>query len=169
MARPKPEPVESPPNPWVLGLDPGFTGGWFVLDCYGRHQGSGVMPSKKSDLRASDLNPARLQSLLAPFGQPTLVALERVTPFAKGSRLAAFSFGRTFQCLIDLCELSGWDYRFVAPITWKKRILHDYPNPDKQAAMDFCASRFGVLTDHDGIADAGCLAEFARLVAFESD
>lgn len=159
--------VRPPTTEFVLGLDPGFTGGWFALSPTRVPLGSGAMPCHRSELREHDLHPHRLRALIQPLGTPRLTVIEHVTPFAKASRQACFSFGRVFQCLIDLCELECWPYRLISPLTWKRKVLKGYSQSDKQGAMDFCQSELGLTTTHDGVADAACLAEYARVLAFE--
>ncbi len=156
---------------YVLGLDPGLNGAWCVLDSAHAYVRSGIMPVQKAtadSLEGVNIVSLRNQIYMATFGcRPVRTVIEHVTPFAGASRQSCFTFGRSFQALLDVCAMEGWPYQLVFPVTWKVAIL-GINSKDKLIAIDWCNRTFptSAPVTHDGIADATCIAEYAYRTSY---
>jgi hypothetical protein len=79
-----------------------------------------------------------------------------------------FSFGQSVGYIKGVLEANGIAYQEIPPQTWKKEFGL---NTDKQKSIDVCRRLFpGVslratprcTTDHDGMAEALLIAEYAK-------
>jgi crossover junction endodeoxyribonuclease RuvC len=89
-----------------------------------------------------------------------------------GSAKSMFVLGGSCEGFRAVCCTIGIPLLRPTPQAWKKLILEGTPK-DKSAAIKFCRSRWPMLDlrrtprckkDHDGIADALCLAEYGRRI-----
>lgn len=81
-----------------------------------------------------------------------------------------FMLGSSYGKLLAVLECLDIPVRHVYSQTWKKEVLRDR-GADKKAAIKFCQETYSDVSllatarskvPHDGIADALCLAEYAR-------
>lgn len=152
----------------VAGIDPGLDGAVAILegDVLSLHA-TPVIKADKGGKRAFDL-----PAMKGLFGRvrPDLVVVEAVGPMPKQGVTSTFNFGMGYGCWIGiLCGL-GIPYQLVKPQQWQKAILSGTAR-DKQAAIEFVTRRFPGVSllatprskvPHDGMADAACLALYAR-------
>ena len=157
-----------------LGIDPGLTGGVAIL---GNNSLVGPWvcstPTRKNAKGKRELNRELMVKMLSSF-TGRRAAIEKVNAAPMRGRLqgttSMFSFGLGYGLWLGILETLEIPYIEVDPRTWKKAILGGTPK-DKQAAIDY-VRRFHPTVDlkatprsrkpSDGIADAVCLAEYAR-------
>tara|TARA_A100001201_G_scaffold143757_1_gene147281 strand:+ start:23926 stop:24378 length:453 start_codon:yes stop_codon:yes gene_type:complete len=143
-----------------MGIDPGQTGGVAII---GDDSLAQVMP-----LTGKQVDGAKIAFWLKTF-DPKLVVVEQVHSMPKQGVASSFKFGVSYGIVIGAVLAAGIPLQTVTPQAWKKKILAGTTR-DKHAAIEFSARMFpwADLTPgakrkpHDGIADALCLAEFAR-------
>jgi len=115
----------------------------------------------------SNLEPRYKEAMRRGMGA---ITIEKVHSFKGQGIASSFSFGMGYGMLQGLCEGVGWGYQLVTPQAWKKLILAG-TQKDKGAACQYVHKLFPDVdlkatprckTDHDGMADAICMAEFGR-------
>jgi len=103
------------------------------------------------------------------------VTIEKVGTMPKQGVTSSFNFGRGYGMLEGMCTTLCFPTQLVRPQAWKKLVLAG-TQKDKSAAIQFVKRQYpGVrlratdrcTTDHDGMADAICLAEYGRRIACE--
>jgi len=105
--------------------------------------------------------------------RPVLAVIEGVGSMPGQGVASTFKFGFVTGAIHGL--LAAKDIKTVVcyPVRWKNRVLAG-TDKSKQAAIDFCRLRFPEISllatsrskkPHDGIADALCLSEYARVHA----
>jgi Holliday junction resolvasome RuvABC endonuclease subunit len=139
-----------------LGIDPGQKGGIAIIADNGVP--ATIPYSDTSLLRIS----VELKGVLAKC------AIEKVHSMPKQGVASTFSFGQSVGYIKGVLEANGIAYQEIPPQTWKKEFGL---NTDKQKSIDVCRRLFpGVslratprcTTDHDGMAEALLIAEYAR-------
>lgn len=99
-----------------------------------------------------------------------IVGLEQATAMPKQGVSSMFSFGMTYGMLRGLLSALDIPTVIVRPKTWKDKILFG-TQKDKAAAIQYVRSRYPAMslraterctTDHDGMADAVCIAEYMK-------
>lgn len=106
----------------VLAVDPGGSGGYAALDLsltvlgVGRNSSPGAM------------------GLVAEY-EPGVIVLESVTANATGSKVSAFTFGRSFGWWEGLAHALGRDVEYITPKVWKKEVGIP-PGSTKRASVD---------------------------------
>ena len=101
--------------------------------------------------------------------QPTFVVIEKVGARPKQGTVSMFNFGRGVGEIVGVLKSDGHPYREVTPQMWKSLVLAGTPR-DKEAAIKHVAARYPDIElipprcrkQHDGIADAACMAEYAK-------
>lgn len=148
------------------GVDIGLRGGVAVLDERAQVLRACNMPLKSDPHGKQVIDTEALYNCFGDHDQTftafSLVAYEYVHSFGHESRSSCFSFGRSagrVQAVLELLRLPAVE---PTPQMWKAEILAG-TKKDKAAAIGYCNARWpGFSKDHDGIADALCLAEYAR-------
>ena len=155
----------------AIGIDPGKKGG---LAYYNTDTGKAdalIMPL----IAGKEIDALLLRTILYQWGAtmfdgPVLCALERVSAMPGQGVTSTMTFGRGVGKIQGVLECLAVPYVQPTPQMWKKAILAD-TDKSKQAAIDTVRRRFpSVLLvppnhkkEHDGIADALCLALYASL------
>lgn len=94
--------------------------------------------------------------------------LEKVHSMPKQGVASTFAFGASYGFIKGVLEALGLSYQEVLPQRWKKEFGL---STDKAASVDVCRRLFPAQslrasdrcrTDHDGIAEALLMAEYAR-------
>lgn len=144
----------------VMGIDPGLQGGIAIIgpECIAE-----PMPLMTGGKRVC----VETIRKIVQAHDPSLVAVEEQRSFGQG-RQSAFTSGRNYQAILTVLELFGAPHLVVAPSLWKS-VLRGTKR-DKAAAIEFVHRRYPWVDlkpgkcrkDHDGIADAVCIAEWAR-------
>jgi crossover junction endodeoxyribonuclease RuvC len=156
-----------------LGFDPGLDGGVAVLNPDAA-QGSAsaacayVMPVSGGQIDAHALG-ALVFSLIAS-GAALLACVEQVGAMPKQGLSSTFKFGRGYGTILGVLGVLRVHTELVTPQRWKSVVLAGTPK-DKDAARAWCRRAYpGVnllatprcRVPHDGMADALCIAEYAR-------
>lgn len=155
----------------AIGIDPGLDGAVAILDGKARlglHP-TPVLKADKGGKRKFDLYGMR--DILYPFRNGIhLVVIEQVGPMPKQGVTSVFRFGEGYGMWQGLLAGLSMSYQSVTPQAWKKAILAGTAK-DKQAAIQVIQRRFPGVSllatprskvPHDGMADASCLALYAR-------
>lgn len=101
---------------WVIGVDPGNTGGICAFD--GRTYEVFKMPLNEEGFVCFDGVYDLLEAY--PFDQ-SHVFLERSTGYGQGPK-AAFTYGRAFSAIEIAIRVSGLPVTYVMPAKWAKEI-----------------------------------------------
>lgn len=183
--RKKDEPAAEPPaegrmdasdgsaDPVVIGIDPGFSGGIVAVTMVGHPVAGTAMPATRIK-GGNELDMGRIRAFFAAVAEGrtvNLVAVEKVHSMPRDSKAGAFRFGFYFGKICAVVEMLDLPLELVTPQAWQKVVLHGTQQKSKQDAIAFARRRFPGLSlratakckvDHDGIADAACIAEWAR-------
>lgn len=154
-----------------MGIDPGIKGGIAVL--YGNDPPVTTVFAETE----GRVNAVLLRAFLAfhAMANDLAIAIEKVHSMPKQGVASSFKFGVNYGITLGTATTLGPRVRveLVTPQAWKKLILAGMNRDDqKQAAIDYCRRAWpgvslvqpGCRKPHDGIADALCLAEYARRV-----
>lgn len=154
-----------------MGIDPGLKGGIAVI--YSNRKPQAIpLPLKdgKLDLVKISQEIDRMLEYDLEFGyRPTLVYVEDVHAMPGQGVTSMFNFGFGVGALHGILAAKDLDVGRVNPIRWKNRVLQNKTR-DKTVAIAYCKDHFpevhlipaGSRKDHDGMADALCIAEYAR-------
>lgn len=145
----------------VLAVDPGQKGGIAFLTDHHAEAVPMPMVGKDIDVRAI-VEILRTKSV-------ELVVLEKVHAMPKQGVSSTFTFGYGVGVIVGIVETIGLPLRWVTPQAWKKIVLAG-TGKDKDAAIAHVRQAYPSVslvpprcrTPHDGIADAICIAEWAR-------
>jgi crossover junction endodeoxyribonuclease RuvC len=145
----------------VVGIDPGQKGGIAFLSDYHAEAVPMPMVGKDLDVRAI-VEIIRTKSV-------ELVVLEKVHAMPHQGVSSTFTFGYGVGVIVGAVETLGLPLRWVTPQAWKKVVLAG-TGKDKDAAIAHVRQAYPGIelmpgrsrTPHDGIADAVCIAEWAR-------
>ena len=138
-----------------LGIDPGKKGGIAIIPEYGEPT---TLPYSDTDLI----------SACKSAGGDMICALEKVHAMPGQGVTSMFSFGQSVGYIKGVLEANGIAYQEIPPQTWKKEFGL---NTDKQKSIDVCRRLFPAVslratprctTDHDGMAEALLIAEYAK-------
>jgi crossover junction endodeoxyribonuclease RuvC len=154
----------------TVGIDPGLRGGVAALDVAGAVVGLWPMPVAGGEVHAAGLADL-LRSLRCLDSHQDIgrVCLEKVSAMPKQGVSSTFRFGTGWGMVRGVCAALAIPVVLVPPTVWKKQVLLGLPH-DKAGAVQFCSSRWptadlvlpGCRVPHDGLADALCLADYAR-------
>ncbi len=166
----------------AFGFDPGMDGG---LACIVPHEeglyvSASIMPffGKKGTKRDIDALTIFkwINTIIARYpSADRLAVIELVHSMAGQGVSSSFKFGKSYGQLLGAIACAGIPIKLVSPQKWKKEILSG-TKKDKQAAINFVKSYYPEVnlratprctTDHDGIADAVCMAAYAKKLLSE--
>jgi Holliday junction resolvasome RuvABC endonuclease subunit len=157
------------------GIDPGFTGGFAVVDDVGNSVVLYDAPTtmvpytkkgKKRTRQEFDLSGMRDMLTNVPV---QCVYLEDVTARAGQGVVSMFRFGHGLGLWEGLLTGLGITFVKVLPTTWKTKL--GLLNTEKDDARIWAKQQFPIadlkLKKHQGRADALCLAEYGRRINTE--
>ena len=159
----------------IIGIDPGLDGGVAILPIDGSGPRVYPMPTMPGKRRTVDAR--GLSLLLREAKGAELVAVEDVHSHPKQGVASTFAFGRAFGEVLGVVGALELPLELVTPQRWKKSILEGTAK-DKHAAIRYASKRFPSASllasprsrvNHDGMADALCLAEFGRRLIVGED
>lgn len=144
---------------YYLGIDPGKNGGFALLDT----EIGKVMVARKFDKKLF----LTTVDFLTYQMERTRCCLEKVHAMPKQGSVSMFTFGESYGWLKGVLDHADISYQEVPPQTWKKEFNL---NSDKQSSIEVCRQLFpdvnlipeGHIKEHDGIAEAVLMAEYAR-------
>lgn len=153
----------------ILGIDPGLSGGWSLIDDTGKLLRAGVFPThtvKKSGKASTQLDGRTLADLLGST-KATHAFVEVVS--SRPRQAGQFQFGINCGLVHGILHAHGIELNFVAPASWKgafgiKRLedetKRDKKNEARQMATNLYpdhADKFARVKD-DGVAEATLIA-----------
>lgn len=138
-----------------IGVDPGKSGGiaW-------------IQDGRKSTVAYSD--EALLNLCRQAGGEECICCLEKVSAMPKQGVTSMFNFGVSFGFIKGVLTAFEMPYQEIPPQKWKKEYSL---NSDKQNSIAVCKKLFPDVNlkrtdkcrvDHDGMAEALLMAEYAR-------
>jgi crossover junction endodeoxyribonuclease RuvC len=163
----------------VVGIDPGLDGGIARMTIDHGAIVAIPMPVKKKpgSKTKRELNVDDIASYLSVnVGDIYCCVLEQVHAMPKQGVTSMFNFGLGYGMLIGVLRTLHIPTHYIPPTVWKKSILPGTKR-DKEAAIAYCKKRYPSVslmlprhrTPHDGMADALCLAEYARKLLLPGD
>lgn len=168
-----------------VGIDPGLSGAFAAVQLDGPSLGVWQLPilgrGKRRELDGKSLSDS-LISLADPDGGGgiSLVVVEGVTFMRGWGGASGFAFGRGYGTILGVLQSLGLPYETAWPRRWQAAVLpalpEGTPKEQRRAAMKaasiaYVSKRFPraclLRTPRsraldDGLADALCIAEFAR-------
>lgn len=156
----------------VIGIDPGLSGGIAMTGLTEVVCTYSVMPVIKAK-GGTELDGAAILNFFEVHRERfeiCLVALEKVHAMPKQGVSSTFKFGMGFGEIQGIIKALRLPLELVTPQAWMKQVLHG-TSRDKGQAIAYVKRRFPMINlkatprctkDHDGIADAICIAEWAR-------
>lgn len=161
-----------------LGIDPGTSGAWAVIDDAGNARAE-VVPTVKVKVgkhQRTRIDLPRLVANLAAISpKPSLAVIELVGPMPKDGKVGAFTFGASYGMVQGICAGLFIPAALIRPQAWQKAILVGSGNT-KARSVQYALGQWPSVdlkatprctTLHDGKADALCLAELARRLWIE--
>lgn len=151
----------------VAGIDLGTRGALVALSDDGR-----LIAAHRMPLTAGVPDIAAARDIVASLPRPLVVFSEQPVKVMRGGTSDS---GYTALC----ASLKFWRAAFgrmpvttVAPRTWQSAVVSGVAGSGKQKAINWCRVFLRDLdlrpgqctTDHDGLADAACIAEYGRRV-----
>lgn len=140
-----------------IGIDPGAKGGIAAI----------INDEVYKCAPYSDTELLNLCKKLSEAGE-CKCCLEQVGAMPGQGVTSMFSFGKNFGYIKGVLEANGISYQEIRPQRWKKEFGL---NTDKKKSIDVCRHLFPTVslrrtekchTDHDGMAEALLMAEYAK-------
>ena len=137
-----------------IGIDPGQNGGIGIIDT---DEGAKAVPYSDGNL---------YMALTAHHGAKFMV--EKVSARPGQGVVSMFHFGQSYGYILGMLDAFMVSYQLVLPKTWKKEFEL---SSDKAQSIKVCKRLFPLVdlrrterckTDHDGMAEALLIAEYAR-------
>ena len=147
-----------------VGIDPGLTGAWGMIDHHGCYWSCGDMHHNEDGI----LDTERIwdEMCQAKDGMDTKVFIEKVHSMPKQGVSSTFKFGMAFGGALSLARRFKTEMVMVTPQLWKKTLVL---NSDKQQSLDMAREIFPQaplrLKKHNGRAEALLIA----LYGFKND
>lgn len=157
-----------------VGIDPGLNGGIALLQnktdvIFCSKLPTIVLPNGKRELKTYEI----YTKLKIYEDYISDLVIEQVSAMPKQGVTSMFTFGQVFGELLSLVKIFGPCLKISRPTArvWKQKVF-GYSTADKQASIEYVKSRWPKLSlkatsksikDHDGIADAICLAVYGTI------
>lgn len=100
-----------------LGIDPGFSGAWGMIDHHGNYVACGDMPHDGNTIKTSVMFAEISQ---ARDGDDLEVCIEAVHAMPKQGVSSTFKFGVSYGCMLALADRLSSPTHLVTPQKWKK-------------------------------------------------
>ncbi len=147
-----------------IGIDPGLKGGLAYIN------EDGSSAAFQMPVTAKEIDGHALTEQLKALGPITLAVIEKVHAMPGQGVTSMFKFGKGFGQLIGTLQALEIPFIEVTPQAWKTKILKG-TKKDKDAAINYAKNKYPTInlkpgrcrTDQDGLADAICIAEYAKL------
>ena len=139
-----------------IGIDPGASGGIGIIDT---HEGTA---------EALPYSEENLYQTLHRCEYPLKCMVEKVGARPGQGVASMFNFGKAYGYILGALGFSMVPYELVTPQVWKKEF---HLTADKKKSIECCKRLFPQVelrrnmkcrTDHDGMAEALLIAEYAR-------
>lgn len=150
---------------YILGIDPGKTGGLAVLDAHGKVVSLHPMP-----MQAKEFDVETLFQIIQGLPEGSMVVMERVNAFPGQGVSSVWSFAYGVGLIHGLVRASHIPLELVSPVTWQKATCGP-TGGDKQITVAWTTRIFpgasivpkGCRKPHLGITDALGIAWFGVL------
>ena len=146
------------------GIDPGQKGAIAIIN-------NGVVSLYVMPVVDKEIDVARIVAILNSFDGDKIVAIEKVHSMPKNGCKSSFTFGKGFGKILGMLETMMIPHVLVTPQKWKKVVLEGLNwKKRKEASIEYCKARYPHTSllatkcsrkDHDGLADALCIAKYA--------
>lgn len=147
-----------------VGIDPGQKGGIAIID-------EGGITAEAMPMQDKSIQIREICEYLEPLKNPFTV-IEKVHAMPDQGVSSTFTFGRGVGELIGMLKVLQIPYFEVTPQAWKKHVLMGMAwKGNKGASIEYCNAKYPKLDllptprctkQSDGMADALCMAEYAR-------
>lgn len=170
---------------FVIGIDPGLDGGIASIELGSIGEPVNVvvirMPTKPGPAGRRDVDGCEVSAFLEDVnyhGTILSVAVESVHSMPRQGVTSAFNFGKGYGKILGIIESLEISLQEPTPVQWQKLVLAGMKTKatkskrrDKNTSIRFVLNQFPKVnlkatdrskTLHDGMAEAICLAEYAR-------
>ena len=163
---------------YIIGIDPGFTGGICVIESETRKLHLiGPIPVIKNKKKKTELDEMKIREVLIPFIKPkTRIFIEQVNAMPQQGVVSMFRFGTTWGLLRGICVGLGNQPILVHPIKWKNglNLGKKAKKAEYKMAKRFYPSITWIATKrsrkpHEGMIDAALIAAYGRQTILEQD
>ena len=143
-----------------LGIDPGFTGAWGLINHYGDYIGCGDMIHNDKWI---DHNSVYREICLARDQDDMMIVIEAVHSMPKQGVSSSFKFGMAYGSAISLAQRFLVDWELVTPKVWKRDLglTSDKTDSLNMARQKWPEAPLKRIKDN-GRAEALLLAEWLR-------
>ena len=151
-----------------IGVDPGKSGGIAIINVFTNEIFVTPMILSGKDVDAKAIADW-ITSNTYKYEHP-ITCIEKVHAMPGQGVTSMFKFGFVTGVMHGIIRTLGIPLHLVTPQAWKKEILAGTPK-DKEAAIDFCRRIYPQVNllatersrkPHSGIADALCIARYAK-------
>jgi len=143
-----------------MGIDPGFTGAWGLIDHHGKYQSCGDMLNNGKHIMSRAVWAEMCQAV---DRQDLEIIIESVHSMPNQGVASSFKFGMAFGASIAIAERFNCVWGMVTPQKWKKALQLD---SDKNKSLELARKLWPTapLTRKmdNGRAEALLLAEYWR-------
>jgi len=143
-----------------LGIDPGFTGAWGLINHHGNYVGCGDMIHNEKWI---DINSAYREISLIRENDDMMIVVEAVHAMPKQGVSSSFKFGIAYGQALSLAQRFLVDWELVVPRVWKGdlSLTSDKTDSLNMARQRWPEAPLGRIKDN-GRAEALLLAEWLR-------
>lgn len=143
-----------------LGIDPGFTGAWGLINHHGNYVGCGDMIHNEKWI---DINSAYREISLIRENDDMMIVVEAVHAMPKQGVSSSFKFGIAYGQALSLAQRFLVDWELVVPKVWKGdlSLTSDKTDSLNMARQRWPEAPLGRIKDN-GRAEALLLAEWLR-------
>ena len=150
---------------YILGIDPGKTGGLAILNTFGTVVSVHPMP-----MQAKEFDTETIFQIIQGLPEGSRVIMERVNAFPGQGVVGVWAFAYGVGMIHGLVRASQVPLELVSPVTWQKGSSGP-TGGDKSITAAWCARTFptapivpkGCRKPHEGICDALGIAWFGFL------
>ncbi len=144
-----------------MGIDPGLSGAWAVIDSAGRYVSAGDMHNEDGRVLTRHV---WAEMLSAVKRNRVIVAVERVHSMPRQGVATTFAFGAAYGCALTLGNMFEDQAVLVTPNQWKRFYgLDADKNKSSALARDMWPTAPIKLKKHNGRAEALLIANYLRL------
>jgi hypothetical protein len=147
---------------WILGIDPGLTGGVALLRADGGLEFAEGMPVRQAAVATVDVDQLRawMQQRIAPWTD-AFAYVERAQAMPQQGVSSAFNYGLLFGSVLTALASLGIGYELVAPAKWKRDVgLNRDKRQSIALALQYYPQLAPLRAKDDGIAESVLLARW---------
>ena len=143
-----------------LGIDPGLSGAWGLIDHNGKYQSCGDMLNNGNHILSRAVWAEMSQAI---DRQDLEIVIEAVHAMPKQGVSSTFKFGMAYGAAISIAERFNCPWHLVTPQKWKKLLKLDSDKNNSLAlARELWPNAPLHLKKHNGRAESLLLAEYIR-------